>query len=123
MVAQPPLQLLTPGWSLLKVYSVIPFEPATRMVPLLPTVWAITTGEPDTEGLAVGKVVAEDVAEEPEEVAWPPQAASAPVIKIAAGKTRQCKETIGKIYLRCYPGCGDSYAVGLRGGGLSFPAG
>jgi hypothetical protein len=64
------------------------------MVPLLPTVWAITTGLPDAEGLAVGEVVGEDVAEDPGEVAWPPQAASAPVIKIAAGKTRQCKEII-----------------------------
>ncbi|MDQ6883650.1 MAG: hypothetical protein M3077_05345 [Candidatus Dormibacteraeota bacterium] len=99
-VAHPPLQALTPGESLVNVYTVIMFDAATRIVPLLPTVCARTTGLAPGAGGALGVGVGGalvvgaggrlgvGVAGEPDD-AWVPQAARAPASASAAIDARQ----------------------------------
>ncbi len=62
------------------------------MEPFDPTVCAIRAGVAVAEAAAAGLGVEED----PDVVACPPQAASAPVMRIAAGRTRHRNETMEK---------------------------
>jgi hypothetical protein len=56
VVAHPPVHRLTPGLSLLKVYTVWLVDAATRMIPIVPTLCARTTGAAVGvgDGVAVG---------------------------------------------------------------------
>jgi len=63
------------------------FDAATRIVPMLPTFWASTTGAADCDGVAVGEGDGDAVAAVPP--VGPPQAASMSAEKASTVEARR----------------------------------